>query len=613
MPRELLPDTEPASAPDPSLAPTTPPADGPAVESPSATHAPLRGYRVTELIGRGGMGEVVLAHDEQIGRDVAVKRIHREHGKEALVRFLREARIQARLEHPGIVPVYEIGKDEDGQPFFSMKRLAGRNLGELLHADPRPTRQRLVRAFAEICRTIEYVHARGVIHRDLKPANIVIGEFGEIYVLDWGLARIADEDEPVTEDGEDEVPTGVTRSDAILGTPGYMAPEQMRDPRRVTPACDVYALGSILFEILAREPLHVRGMAALESTAAGVDGSPARRRPELDVPPELDAACIAALASDPKQRPSARELAERVERYLDGDRDLERRRALAAEHLATARSALVSGDVAKRADAARAAGRALALDPESAEAAALVNQLLFEVPAELPRELETQLAAGDASASRRQSRLALASYGVVAAVMVAAGLNGVLSWSWWWAICGLTAVLVALTVRNLRRVPSARMMLVIVTIAGVLAAISTRAFGSLIVVPGMMVIMAQSFVVYPQLLRRAHVVIGILLASWLVPIALELAGLIPRSWTFQDHGILSTSTTLVLGGTSTTILMIGVHVTLYVVIGLYANRLARSRSQALRETRIREWHLRQLLSDRVASPTATLPPGRSTR
>jgi len=134
MPRDTLPDTEPASVQDPSLAPTTPPAGGPPVATPSASQAPLRGYRVTELIGRGGMGEIVLAHDEEIGRDVAVKRIHREHNNEALVRFLREARIQARLEHPGIVPVYEIGKDEDGQPFFSMKRLAGRNLGELLGA-----------------------------------------------------------------------------------------------------------------------------------------------------------------------------------------------------------------------------------------------------------------------------------------------------------------------------------------------------------------------------------------------------------------------------------------------------------------------------------------------
>ena len=139
MPRELLPDTEPASAPDPSLAPTTPPMGGPPVESPSATHAPLRGYRVTELIGRGGMGEVVLAHDEEIGRDVAVKRIHREHSNEAFVRFLREARIQARLEHPGIVPVYEIGRDADGHPYFTMKRLTGTTLSELMRGEPRPS------------------------------------------------------------------------------------------------------------------------------------------------------------------------------------------------------------------------------------------------------------------------------------------------------------------------------------------------------------------------------------------------------------------------------------------------------------------------------------------
>jgi serine/threonine-protein kinase len=601
MRRPILPDTEPASAQSPSVLPTTPPRKRSPTGTPSATQAPLRGYRVTELIGRGGMGEVVLAHDEDIGRDVAVKRIHRDQGNEALVRFVREAQIQARLEHPGIVPVYEIGKDEDGQPFFSMKRLAGRNLGELLHQDPRPPHQRLVRAFAEICRTIDYVHTRGVIHRDLKPANVVVGEFGEIYVLDWGLARMTGEDEPVTEDGETEPTTGVTRADAILGTPGYMAPEQIRDARAVTPACDVYALGSILFEILAREPLHLRGMAALDSTAAGIDGSPARRRPELDVPPELDAACIAALEVDPAKRPSARELAERVERYLDGDRDLERRRALAAEHLAVARAALRDDDVKHRADAARAAGRALALDPESAEAAALVNQLLFQIPSELPPELEAVLAAGEASASRRQSRLAVAAYCAVLGCVVAAGLNGVLDWTWWWAVCGMAAVLMIVTVRNLRRVPSAGFLLGVVIVDAVLAGFATRGFGSLIIVPGMLVIMAQSFVAYPQLQRRAGLVIGILAASWLVPVTLELTGVIPRSWSFREDGILSTTTTLVLGGTSTTVLMIGVHVTLVVVTGLYANRLARSRSQVLRETKIREWHLRQLVSSRSAT------------
>src|SRR5579862_9147641 len=127
MPRDTLPPTEPMS---PSAAATEPTAE--ASDKPSPAHAPLRGYRVGQLIGRGGMGEVVLAHDEDIGRDVAVKRIHRRQGDEALVRFLREARIQARLEHPGIVPVYEIGHDEEGEPYFAMKRLVGTTLAELL-------------------------------------------------------------------------------------------------------------------------------------------------------------------------------------------------------------------------------------------------------------------------------------------------------------------------------------------------------------------------------------------------------------------------------------------------------------------------------------------------
>jgi serine/threonine-protein kinase len=136
-------------------------------------------------------------------------------------------------------------------------------------------------------------------------------------------------------------------------------------------------------------------MAALSNTVAGVDGSPARRRPDREIPPELDALCIDALALAPDQRPSVREVADRVQRFLDGDRDVARRRARAAEQLAIARQALTSGDVSRRAAAMRAAGYALALDPESQDAVELVTHLMLEPPRELPIELDRELAAAE--------------------------------------------------------------------------------------------------------------------------------------------------------------------------------------------------------------------------
>jgi serine/threonine-protein kinase len=150
---------------------------------------PAAGYKLGHTIGRGGMGEVLAAHDTRIGRDVAIKRM-RNHtpNKEAVSRFLREARIQARLDHPAIVPVHELGVDDNNRPFFTMKRCAGKTLARMI-ADG-DSFHRLLRAFVDVCLAIDFAHARGVVHRDLKPANIICGDYGEVYVLDWGVARV---------------------------------------------------------------------------------------------------------------------------------------------------------------------------------------------------------------------------------------------------------------------------------------------------------------------------------------------------------------------------------------------------------------------------------------
>src|SRR5689334_19756271 len=168
----------------------------PTVRDGESSSAPL-GYKVGELIGRGGMGEVVLADDLQLERKVAIKRMRGEQPTtEAIVRFLREAKIQARLDHPAIVPVHALGHDSAGRPYFTMKRLAGTTLADTIERAT-ASQQTLLRAFVDVCLAIDFAHARSVIHRDLKPSNIMLGDYGEVYVLDWGVARIAgDADAP---------------------------------------------------------------------------------------------------------------------------------------------------------------------------------------------------------------------------------------------------------------------------------------------------------------------------------------------------------------------------------------------------------------------------------
>jgi serine/threonine-protein kinase len=215
--------------------------------------------------------------------------------------------VQGQLEHPSIVPVYDLGVDETGNDYFTMRRIAGRTLSkvlaglarrddEMVVAFPRNT---LLSVFRQICLAAAYAHSKGVIHRDLKPANVMIGDFGEVYILDWGLARILGE--PADDD-----------EDQILGTPGYMAPVQIDNAASVDARADVYSLGTMLFELLSLEPLHPRAMeAAIASTTTEPSGRPAQRAPSRDIPPELDDLCAQATAGDPAKRvPSARALAD---------------------------------------------------------------------------------------------------------------------------------------------------------------------------------------------------------------------------------------------------------------------------------------------------------------
>ena len=371
----------------------------------------LEHYRIDGVLGRGGMGEVLSAKDEQIGRPVAIKRLRVANpSAHVLDRFLREVRIQARLEHPAIVPVYGLYEDVE-QPFFVMKHLAGTTLAEVIErlargADAKAfSRQHLLRAFVDVCLALELAHARGVVHRDVKPANVVLGDFGEVYVLDWGIARVID-DKPIAGFGDVDTLDEKTSVGSFVGTPGYVAPEQIAGAPDIDGRADVYSLGCVLFEILALEPLHPRGQGALASALiTTTDARPSSRAADKDIPPELDAICTRATHMDRDQRfPSARALADAVQAYLDGDRDNSLRNTLAKTELDNAFTALATDATDGRRAAMRAAARSLALDPTYRPAADLVGHLMLDPPKEAPAEVEAELDVADLETTRRSAR-----------------------------------------------------------------------------------------------------------------------------------------------------------------------------------------------------------------
>ncbi len=191
-------------------------------------------YEVKDLLGRGGMGEVRLARDRRIDREVAVKMMRTVSDEATMARFFREARVQGRLEHPAVVPIHDLGIDDGGNPYFVMKRLEGTTLADVINSkDPELAakwpRRKLLTRFVDICLAIQFAHERDVIHRDIKPANLMLGEHGEAYVLDWGLARVVG-DRRI--EGDAATPSAdeadATQAGELMGTPGYMSPERSR-------------------------------------------------------------------------------------------------------------------------------------------------------------------------------------------------------------------------------------------------------------------------------------------------------------------------------------------------------------------------------------------------
>ena len=276
-------------------------------------------YRLLERVARGGMGVVYAAEDEKLQRRVALKVLDVPGTEGDLAnRLIREAHVLAKLEHPGIVPVHDVGTLADGRVFYTMKFVEGQRLDQYIASvNSVPDRLRL---FLRICDAVGFAHARGVLHRDLKPANIMVGPFGEVLVMDWGLAKIlrgehsnaapeADPEATIFEKPKQDATASnatetsvITGHGTVMGTPGYMSPEQARgDVEHLDERSDIYSLGALLRFLLAGEPetISMTGARPLDKSLAAI--------------------CAKATAAAAGERyPKVQELALDVSRYLDG-------------------------------------------------------------------------------------------------------------------------------------------------------------------------------------------------------------------------------------------------------------------------------------------------------
>ena len=569
----------------------------------SMTRVQAERYKVLSRLGKGGMGEVMAVRDDLVGREVALKRIRRTDPSDRLIaRFLREAMVQGRLEHPSIVPLYDIGRDAAGLPYFTMKKLSGTTLAKVFASDRRdfPV-QRLLRAFADICLAIEFAHVRGVIHRDLKPDNIVLGEYGEVSVLDWGVAKVIGEPDGEFADvhsgsADGESPTA-TVPGTVVGTPGYMAPEQVRGAADIDGRADVYSLGCLLFEILAGSMLHPTGKAGMASATAGIDARPSVRAPDRVIPPELDELCVKATAIDPEERlQSARELGDRVQRYLDGDRDVAARQKLAAEHLARANAAFAAGDE-QRTVAMREAASALALDPKLAPAAELLGRLMLEPPRTTPPEVERELFEQDVATIRENARAGIRYYVMFLSFMPFLWFIAPPNSPWVLALSGMTTVNVLISWWGSRTFPIGKEWIIAVSNSITLAVVA-HMYTPYLIAPGLaaMSIMAIVFTPTRNRLTTATGMFVMSVLAVLGPWGLELAGVLPTTMSVSKDGLLLSAValsgeyqklTLAMGALFVVALMLA-------AVGISSNMRERERV-AKRALHLQAWQLRQLV------------------
>jgi serine/threonine-protein kinase len=542
-------------------------------------------YQTLGVLAKGGMGEIQLCKDERIARQVAMKvlRGNLRDKEEYRSRFLFEARLQGQLEHPAIVPVHDLGATPNGGLFFTMKRIRGVTLRDALKAveagDPSPrfSRRRLVSALSSVCLAVDFAHTRGVVHRDLKPENVMLGDFGEIYILDWGIAKVMHR--PDTAPGEvSELHTGdetPTRAGTVLGTPRYMAPERsvgIADPRT-----DIFALGIMLAEILAAHP--------------------------RAVPPELAAIAAHAHEKVPAWRyATARELHEAIEEHLDGDRDLEARKKLAEDH---ARRAEIEFDrsrlgapVEVRARAAHDLGRALGMDPQNPRALHTLMRMLTEVPAALPPEAQAEMDRRWNERRTRTVRSGIVSTGALLLLVPFILAMGVTSWGALLAFIALCLGASTCQWLAVRGQPISPFSLPVagayLCTMGALAVLSTS-MGVLGVLPATLAIVTMAYRI--NVVRWTHglAILLVALAALFAPFFLEWIGAVSPTHVFAGGALLIRPEMHAFPQTATQVYLVfscAGAVTIALLYGrLYVNELRR----AERELTFYAWQLQQLL------------------
>ena len=572
-------------------------------------------YQSRTKLGEGGMGEVRLCRDGRIGRDVAMKviRTDRHPSAEMRARFLREVRVQGQLEHPSIVPVYDLGTGKDGETYFTMKRVRGQNLADILDSlrlgEPAAIKEysqrKLLAAFQSVCLAIEFAHSRGVLHRDLKPTNIMLGAFGEVYVLDWGIAKIMDEEEGPSSRVQDSDPSLETQVGAFVGTLGYLSPEQFSG-EPLDPRSDVFSLGAILFEILTLLPLFEgKPIEIAQQICEPNDARCSVRRPEAEVPPELEAICIHATKLERTDRvESARELNDAIQRYLDGDRDLERRRAFAEKHLmaageemALARKPGVDAEP-HRAKALGELGRALALDPQNDAAMGDIVGLLLEPPTTIPREVEDELQQSRLNSIRIVGRTGGWTF-LLGLVLLMPLLLGIRPGEKVLAafIFACISVACALSFRQVTK-PTERNSYVIMFAAAFGYVAMSRLYGPFVLMPGIIMATTMTYGMHPtQGVQHTSLVVMFMTVAG--PFGLELSGLWSPSYTFHDHMMTILPRAMDIDETSTMLIFSVLTLFLIYAGGAVIRRARNALTKAEVRLLVQSWQLRQLAPERA--------------
>lgn len=515
-------------------------------------------YERSGTVTRNGVFEDLCARDRVIRRSVVIRRLARgtAHSSSEERRFARAARLQAQLEHPAIVPIYDIGEVGDvgdmasGAQTMIFPDVRSVSLRRVLDARAsgdkemvrKFSRTALLQAFLQLCLATAYAHARGVVHRNIQPEAVALGDHGEVYLLDWSLAKpVQGPYRPgLVSIDSSTAEIGATLPGQTLGTPGYASPEQLvggeADARS-----DVYALGSLLFEILTGSPLH-SGESAVEkvrTTQVGVNACPSQRAPKAGIPEAFDTVCVRATATDPKLRyPSARELHDAIERTLEAALEAGRRTELASRHAELAESLAMraltasSGHYELRAQALREAGRAFALNPKSPGARRALLTLLKEEPPDLPPEAQAEMEAEASDQARAVGRFAMLAYGAFGLIFAPVALSGVRSWPGF----AFTAVSVAATVgvaafMSRMKNPTGRVGLLLAFTSFTAIASTSGFYGALVLAP--LLATANVVCMGVGLDRRYRPWVLLMgLASMLVPFAFERFGLLPQSYRF---------------------------------------------------------------------------------